>query len=57
MNYLERAEFLKKNDKVYTLTSKGREADLKSLDFSAIYKEINKEIKRKKEFADIEEVV
>ena len=57
LNYLERAEFLKKNDKVYTLTSKGREADLESLDFSAIYKEINKEIKRKKEVADIEEVV
>jgi len=57
LNYLERAEFLKKNDKVYTLTSKGREADLESLDFSTIYKEINKEIKRKKEVADIEEVV
>ena len=57
LNYLERAKFLKKDGKVYTLTSKGREADLESLDFSAIYKEINREIKRKKEVSDIEEVI
>jgi len=38
LSYLEKAEFLKKDGKVYTLTSKGREANLESLDFSAIYK-------------------
>ena len=54
---MEKAGFLKKDDKVYTLTSKGREANLESLDFSVLYKEINKEIKRKKEVADIEEVI
>mgnify|MGYP003064701123 CR=1 FL=1 len=42
LSYLEKAEFLKKDGKVYTLTSKGREANLEFLDFSAIYKEINK---------------
>ena len=57
LSYLEKAEFLKKDGKVYTLTSKGREANLESLDFSAIYKEINKKIKRKKEITDIEEVI
>ena len=57
LSYLEKAGFLKKDDKVYTLTSKGRETNLESLDFSVLYKEINKEIKRKKEVADIEEVI
>lgn len=57
LSYLEKVEFLKKDGKVYTLTSKGREANLESLDFSAIYKEINKKIKRKKEITDIEEVI
>ena len=57
LNYLERAEFLKKENKIYTLTDKGREANLEVLDFSAIYKEINKEIKRNKEVVDIEEVI
>lgn len=57
LNYLERAEFLKKENKIYTLTDKGREANLEVLDFSAIYKEINKEIKRNKEVIDIEEVI
>lgn len=57
LNYLERAKFLKKDGKVYTLTSKGREANLESLDFPAIYKEINREIKRKKEVSDIEKVI
>ena len=38
LNYLERAEFLKKENKIYTLTDKGREANLEVLDFSAIYK-------------------
>ena len=57
LNYLERAEFLKKENKIYTLTDKGREANLEVLDFSAIYKKINKEIKQKKEIVDIEEVI
>ena len=58
LNYLEKAEFFKEKwIKFNTLTNKGREADLESLDFSAIYKEINREIKRKKEVSDIEEVI
>ena len=57
LNYLERAKFLKKENKIYTLTDKGREANLEVLDFSAIYKKINKEIKQKKEIVDIEEVI
>ena len=47
----------KKDDKIYTLTSKGRDADLKSLDFSVIYKMINKEIKQKKNSSISEDVI
>ena len=57
LSYLEKAEFLKKENKIYTLTDKGRETNLEVLDFPAIYKEINREIKRNKEVADIEEVI
>ena len=57
LSYLEKAEYLKKENKIYTLTGKGREDNLEVLDFPAIYKEINREIKRKKEVADIEEVI
>lgn len=48
LSYLEKAEFLKKENKIYTLTDKGREANLEVLDFSVIYKNINKEMKREK---------
>ena len=57
LNYLERAEFLKKENKIYTLTDKGREANLEVLDFSIIYKNINKEMKREKNDTNFEEVV
>ena len=57
LNYLERAEFLKKENKIYTLTDKGREANLEVLDFSIIYKNINKERKREKNDTNFEEVV
>ena len=57
LNYLERSEFLKKENKIYTLTDKGREANLEVLDFSIIYKNINKEMKREKNDTNFEEVV
>lgn len=57
LSYLEKAEFLKKENKTYTLTGEGREANLEVLDFPTIYKKINKEIKRKKEVSDLEEVI
>ena len=57
LSYLEKAEFLKKENKIYTLTGKGREANLEVLDFPTIYKKINKEIKREKNDTNFEEVV
>lgn len=45
LNYLIRSGYLCKSGKSYNLTVKGREDNIDIIDFSALYKEINKELK------------